>query len=400
MCLGRVVNVSTRNVPFKLIKPTTISNSQRQSLIKRRSTPAQPSELKLETFNVVQLPHKPGFIENQIQVHGLLNRGDYHLFKDEIAQVILRKLRSWFPLNDNQQKHRQLKMIQLGNYRFRVVKRLGQGGMAHVFLAQDTSNLTFYGLKVQQPAHPWEYYILCQLHQRLDRTSDYSMNLLPIHQFYQYQDASFLLMSHICHGTLLDALNLYRPNQSYMPEPIVLLLAMQLLKEMMVLHMLQIVHYDLKLDNIMLMFTDSTGMPNIMMIDFGHSVDLMALAPGTQCKALWPPDFPFLNQAHYPIHADYWQMAAMVHLLLFGCPMHATKSSRNEYTINQTIKRYWHKAVWTRFFQVLLNPISPPPYDSHSVLKELLTDFEAASGNVSNTHTQNFITLLRNKHKN
>jgi serine/threonine protein kinase len=164
--------------------------------------------------------------------------------------------------------------------------------------------------------------------------------------------------------------------------------------------MLQIVHYDLKLDNIMLMFTDSTGMPNIMMIDFGHSVDLMALAPGTQCKALWPPDFPFLNQAHYPIHADYWQMAAMVHLLLFGCPMHATKSSRNEYTINQTIKRYWHKAVWTRFFQVLLNPISPPPYDSHSVLKELLTDFEAASGNVSNTHTQNFITLLRNKHKN
>lgn len=404
--------MNTHRTPFRLIK--FVDNTQRPHRISPSAQQIIPtmvsSEPKRESFHVVQLPHKSGFIENQIKVHGLLNRVDYYQFKDEFSKVILQKLQTWFPQHGHQhsKQKQQLKMVQLGDNRFYVFRRLGQGGMAHVFLVQDTNNLAFYGLKVQQPAHPWEYYILCQLHERLQQHATYSMNLLPMHCFYQYQDASFLLMSRICHCTLLDALNLYRPSQSYMPEPIVLLLTIQLLKELMTLHMLYIVHYDLKLDNIMLILSGSnTWMPKIMIIDFGHSVDLMALAPGAQCKAMWPPacprsDFPLLNQAHYPIHVDYWQLATMVHLLLFGYPMHAIKSSSSQhYTINQTIKRYWHKATWRRFFQTLLNPISSPPtYDNHYVLKGLLAEFEAAGTDVSNTHVQDFVSLLHNKYKN
>ncbi|CAO3610886.1 unnamed protein product [Mucor fragilis] len=325
---------------------------------------------------VVQLPHNPGFIAHQLLLSGVLDRETYHLI--DTQDDILVKLKTWF----HGKAHNKLvlkKPIMLDKDSFHVVRQLGQGGLADVYLVQHAETFAYYGLKVQQPAHPWEYYILCQIHSR--KSTD--INVLEVYDFYHYSNASFLLMQLIRNGTLLDALNLYRPSKCCMPEPIVVIIITHLLEELIKLHRIQIVHNDLKLDNIMLVSSSSVEghaaeFPRVMMIDFGHSIDVSALPPHSVCKADWPSacprsDFPKLNQPHPPFHADYWQLAAMAHLLLYGTPMLTSKTASNQYTILQPIRRYWQKDIWTEFFQTLLNPTMS---SEHVKLQDLQSQFQ------------------------
>ncbi|KAI9480757.1 MAG: kinase-like domain-containing protein [Benjaminiella poitrasii] len=381
----------------------------------------QASSAGHENAVVVQLPHNPGFVENQLRAHHLIERPDYHCLTHISSQDEQKKLQAWF--HSKQQKQQNTKLIELGDNTYHIVKSLGQGGMAHIYLVQDMVSYSYYGLKVQQPAHPWEYYIHSILHQRrrqaqeennLDRAS---LNLIPIYHFYHYKDAGFLLMDHVRHGSLLDALNMYRPSQTYLPEPIVVLLTLQLLEQIKTLHDLHVVHNDLKLDNVMLVMKRShlkeTIMPNVVLIDYGYSVDILALVSTTSekregqvlCRATWPPacaesDFPYLNQPHHPIHADYWQLATMAHLLLFGSPMHTTQTS-SRFAIQQPIRRYWHKSLWTDFFRIMLNPPSPPTDEQHTttILQDLLDNFKSSSHDIPKSHRRTFITMLHDRYK-
>lgn len=351
-----------------------------------------------QQHNVVQLPHKPGFITHQLMLSGVLDRETYHLLDTESAQNdILIKLKDWFHRGNS--KHNPKRLIELDKDTFHVVGQLGQGGMADVYLVQHTKTFAYYGLKVQQPPHPWEYYILSQIHSRKST----NLNVLDIYDFYQYCDASFLLMYFIQNGTLLDALNSFRPLKSYMPEPIVLIIILHLLEELNKLHRIQIVHNDLKLENIMLVSASSSsnrkttaGFPKIMMIDFGYSIDVSALPPHTLCKANWPPacpksDFPMLNQQYPPFHADYWQLASMAHLLLYGTPMLTLKNKNGFYSIQQAIRRYWHRKVWTDFYQMLLNPSS---FNEKEILSELCFQFQQASQDVPQAIINSFASMV------
>ncbi|EPB87364.1 BUB protein kinase [Mucor circinelloides 1006PhL] len=345
---------------------------------------------------VVQLPHNPGFIAHQLMLSGVIDRGTYHFLDKSSAQNdILIKLRNWF---HGKAYNVQEKPIMLDKDSFHVVCQLGQGGLADVYLVQHSETSAYYGLKVQQPAHPWEYYILCQIHNR--KSTD--INVLGVYDFYHYSDASFLLMQLIRNGTLLDALNLYRPAKCCMPEPIVVIITTHLLEELIKLHRIQIAHNDLKLDNIMLVSSSgerNAEFPRIMMIDFGHSIDVSALPPRSLCKANWLPacprsDFPKLNQPYSPFHADYWQLAAMAHLLLYGTPMLTSKNQSEHYTILQPIRRYWQKEIWTEFFQTLLNPTLS---SENAKLQTLLRQFQQASRGVPQNEINSFTAMLEDK---
>ncbi|GAN05905.1 hypothetical protein MAM1_0105c05381 [Mucor ambiguus] len=348
---------------------------------------------------VVQLPHNPGFIAHQLMLSGVLDRETYHFLDTSSAQSdILVKLKTWF--HDKVSNKLVLKKpIMLDKDSFHVVRQLGQGGLADVYLVQHTETSAYYGLKVQQPPHPWEYYILCQIHSRKST----NINVLDVYDFYHYSDASFLLIQLIQNGTLLDALNLYRPSKCCMPELIVIIIITHLLEELIKLHHIHIAHNDLKLDNIMLVFSsverNAAEFPRVMMIDFGHSIDVSALPPHSLCKANWPPacprsDFPKLNQPHPPFHADYWQLAAMAHLLLYGTPMLTSKTTSEQYTILQPIRRYWHKEMWTRFFQILLNPTRA---SENVKLQNLLRQFQQASQDVPQHEIDSFTSMLQEK---
>lgn len=356
-----------------------------------------PTNLEQETSNVTQLPHKSGFVQSQILSHGLLQRDDCHIYENTSAKDIQSKLRKWSapPANDSSRP----RLIKLGEEEYHVVKKLGEGGMAHVYLIEDTNNHSFYGLKVQQPPHPWELYIISQLHRRRkNQQLQYYLHVIPLYSYHQYTDTSFLVMPHIRDGTLLDVLNLYRNQhqQPAMPEPIVLMFTLQLLKEITSLHSVHITHNDLKLDNVMLSRRNSDRgklkLPTVFMVDYGRSIDLLVLE-FPMCKAHWPlatpqSDYPLLRERYNPIFADYWQLATMVHLLLFGNIMRYSKK-KHVYTIQQTIKRYWHKSLWSTFFDIMLNPEGKA-----SDLQDLVQDFETAKDGVSHSSIENFHALL------
>ncbi|KAI8087019.1 kinase-like domain-containing protein [Gilbertella persicaria] len=346
---------------------------------------------------VVQLPHRPGLIDQQIQTHST----EHYTVFDHDASFIQRQLDAWFQTTKHNKKQakQDLKLIQLSQDKFHVVRKINEGGMAHIYLVQNYLS-TMLVLKIQQPAHAWEYYILSQLKQRAIN----GFHLLGLHGFYRFTDRSFLIMDYVRHGTLLDALNLYRPQHNAMPESVVLLLTLQLLKQLYLLHwQMSITHNDLKLDNVMVCLSDQ-DMVGIMLVDYGYAIDTRIIGGHhTLCKANWPPacpasDFPLLNKAYYPVHADYWQLATMVHWLLFGCPMR-TLTEKHSYRIQQKIKRYWHRQLWNRFFQFMLNP----PVPKQDAIRSLLSQFEMIvyqdvfENNKSDLKA--FVALLLDKHR-
>ncbi|KAI7904054.1 kinase-like domain-containing protein [Cokeromyces recurvatus] len=392
-----------RSVPYKQIN--NMVNYQQLPVIKRVEEQHHVPSVQQKS-TVVQLPLDPQFIHHLLQIHHCFERHEYHDLLHLSSKKEEKKLESWFLSSKQQQQQKNTKLIQLDENTYHVIKLLGQGGMAHIYLVQDIVTCTYYGLKVQRPPHPWEYYIHCQLH---ERHQEETLNLIPIHHFYHYKDASFLLMDHIRHGSLLDALNMYRPAQTYMPEPIVLLFTLQLLEQIKALHDLSIVHNDLKLDNVMLSMKRNhikgLIMPKVILIDYGYSIDVASLNSTTTtplCKANWPPacpesDFPYLNQPYYPIHADYWQLATIVHLLLFGSPMHAIKDKKNnQFVIQHMIKRYWHKQLWLDFFLLMLNP---PINDTHKAIQDMIDMFKSSSHDITKDHKRTFITMLHDKYK-
>ncbi|KAL0145292.1 kinase-like domain-containing protein [Mucor lusitanicus] len=365
--------------------PSTILLQKEAAVFPHSSNKVIPVQEKEDKPNdhqqVVQLPHNPGFIAHQLMLSGVLDRETYHFLNTS----------SWFH-GKASNKLVLKEPIVLDKDSFHVVRQLGQGGLANVYLVQHAETAAYYGLKVQQPAHPWEYYILCQIHSR--KSTD--INVLDAYAFYHYSDASFLLMQLIRHGTLLDALNLYRPSKAYMPESVVVVIIAHLLQELIKLHHIHIVHNDLKLDNIMLVSSSSSQrnaaeFPRIMMIDL--------VIPSTSCQANWAPacarsDFPKLNQPHPPYHADYWQLAAMAHLLLYGTLMLTSRTRDGHYSILQPIRRYWHKDLWTAFFDILLNPTLD---SEHVKLQDLLHQFQQASQHLPQHEISSFVSMLQDK---
>lgn len=337
---------------------------------------ATASEVIVPT-NVVQLPHNDGFIQHQMKSRGADIHDDYHTY------------------DTNGPKSYRGSMIRLGSDKYHVVKRIGQGGMAHVYLVQNTNTLSFYGVKVQQPPHPWEFYVIHEMHKRRSQQQQKSkLRPLPLYEFHQFRDRSYLFMPHLQDGTLLDALNLHRnkqPPSPCMPEPIVIIFALQLLQQVDALHSIHIAHNDLKLDNIM-MVKRKSRLPSLVMIDFGRSVDL-SLFNHAVYKATWPPvcaqsDYPFMNKEYFPIFADYWQLATIVHLLLFGAPMKYIVRKNNRYCIQNSIKRYWSKSLWVTFFETMLNPVQ------NQDLGSLIQEFDVKSHDVSNDLIHDFKSLL------
>ncbi|KAG7835565.1 hypothetical protein KL942_005103 [Ogataea angusta] len=267
---------------------------------------------------------------------------------------------------------RQL-MLEFRGETFCFTKQLGNLDKAGTYLSEKSDG-TAAAIKVRSPPIDWEYYILKQLEVRAPG------NFIRVIDFYKFEDESYLILPFMKHGTLLDLIQLTSQSKSIkLEESMVIYLTAQLLKQTYILHSIRIVHANLKAENCILSLTPNTkpGYHDLKLIDFENSIDLSLFPENVRFSAqlsagTYPPDETWNSWRHEP---DYYGLANIVHMLLFGKALGVLKTSSNNYKIRENMPSYWQRELWSELFKTLLNTQNLE-CEQGAPLKLLATKFE------------------------
>jgi checkpoint serine/threonine-protein kinase len=327
--------------------------------------------------------------------------------------------------------------LDLGGDAFKVRDRLGEGGFATVFHVTDLADLDDEdsvpdrALKVEHPANMWEFHVLCHLHARL--SEDIRRSIISPRRHYVYKDESFLELDYCDAGTLLTGKSrvgatlesnlLMRacvpflavnraPDAGISPmvaggnvgleELLAMFFMIELLRVIEALHSSGIIHGDVKPENCLVRLEDVPGgnkcwsaaykrdgsegwsYKGVKLIDFGRSIDVTAFRPGQEFVGDWPTEVHDCVEMRegrpWSYQPDYFGLAAVAHVLLFGKFIEVAGSGSEEdggdptkkrYSINQPFKRYHQAELWGRLFDTLLNPRFVRPDGALPITPEL-----------------------------
>lgn len=298
-----------------------------------------------------------------------------------------------------------------GTERDYVMKReLGAGAYAPVFLAeqvekeekeedgdQSALGLGKFGvarkpleaIKMEEPASAWEFYMLRATHRRLG-VSRAGESIVQAYEMHLFQDEGYLVEEYRDQGTLLDLVNIVSEQSRAnglaggMDETLAMFFSIELLRTVEAMHAKDIIHGDLKADNVLVRFSDDDGLSGnyrrdgkegwsgkgITLIDFGRSIDMRAFVPGVQFIADWATsatDCAEMRELRpWTYQADYHGVAAIAHTMLFGKYIETVADKGSSagivagaaanYRLREGLKRYWQTDIWGEFFALLLNP--------------------------------------------
>lgn len=242
---------------------------------------------------------------------------------------------------------------------------------------------------MEEPASTWEFYILRQSHRRLG-VSRAAESIVRAHEMHLYRDECFLVEEFRDQGTLLDLVNLARLdscNGGGMDEVMAMWFTVELLRVTEAMHSKQLIHGDLKGDNVLVRFDDPgmetdwspTYFPSgahgwsskgVCLIDFGRGIDMRHFKPDVAFIADWKTseaDCAEMRELRpWTYQIDYHGLAGIVHSLLFGKYMETVgekggslgQGATKTYRIRENFKRYWQTEIWTEVFTLLLNPLT------------------------------------------
>lgn len=298
------------------------------------------------------------------------------------------------------------KLIFDGSDRTYTIKReLGAGAFAPVYLIESTpkqetedenaplqmgkgdfglKRRPLEALKMEEPPTPWEFYIMRQAKRRLG-VSRASESIVHAYEMHLFRDECYLIEEFRDQGTLLDLVNIARAENGVMDEQLAMFFTIELFRTVEALHAKDIIHGDLKADNILVRFDalqkgewssvynrdgrEGWASKGISLIDFGRGIDMKAFIPDVQFIADWPTteaDCAEMREARpWTYQIDYHGLAGIVHNLLFGKYI-VTEAQRGAtlgagatktYKIKETLKRYWQTEIWHECLDLLLNPL-------------------------------------------
>jgi checkpoint serine/threonine-protein kinase len=244
-------------------------------------------------------------------------------------------------------------------------------------------------VKMEEPASTWEFYILRQSHRRLG-VSRAAESIVRAHEMHLFRDECFLVEEYRDQGTLLDLVNIARlesGNGGGLEEALAMWLSVELLRTVEALHAKQIIHGDLKGDNVLVRFDDPgqetdwspTYFPSgahgwsskgICLIDMGRGIDMKQFVPNVAFIADWKTteaDCAEMRELRpWTYQIDYHGLAGIIHSLLFGKYMETvadkggglSQGATKTYRIREGLKRYWRTDIWLEVFGLLLNPLA------------------------------------------
>ncbi|KAH9949938.1 Mad3/BUB1 homology region 1-domain-containing protein [Amylocystis lapponica] len=319
-------------------------------------------------------------------------------------------------------KKKSRRTSELADRRFAVVDKLGEGGFGAVFEAMDLDMLSRdvndddedededqeekskIALKVVKPRNLWEFHVLRSVHRTLPPNLRHSI-VIP-QALYAFRDESFLMLELCKQGTLLDIVNRagsigVTQQGACLDELLVMFFAVELMRLLEGLHRAGFIHGDVKIDNCLLRLEDVPGPPaawiamydpaggggwrykGIKMIDFGRTIDTRLFPASQRYIAEWPTDARdcLEMRAGHPwtYQTDYFGLAGIIFCMLYGkyieaasvVPAEPAADGMQRYKLATPFKRYWQVDLWTRLFDVLLNPTLVRPDGQLPVCGEL-----------------------------
>lgn len=290
-----------------------------------------------------------------------------------------------------------------GSSRVYAVKReLGEGAFAPVYLAESNDTAvdesspsvstlgrsSIEAIKVESEPKTlmWEFHVLHLLKYRLGSSSRTMESIVLAHECHLYRDECYLILEYHPQGTLLDLVNQVRSENvragktaEGLEEPVVMWLAIELLRTIEDMHKIGILHGDLKADNCLVRLDidaevsgtynryghDGWNTKGLTLIDFGRGIDMRAFRPEARFIADWKAeetDCPEIREAKpWKWEIDLFGAAGVIHSLLFGKYIETVSVSgggigqKKEWKLRESLKRYWEKDIWTEVFGVLIN---------------------------------------------
>ena len=406
-----VVDIEERTGTLSLIDALGVASSFKPP------NPCNPFDPQIVTTLLRLIPPDPGFND--------LRSTDAQQL-DALQKFAKKKTRraSGNSTSSKQLQDSETLDIRLHNRHFAVVDKLGEGGFGAVFEAidldlaskhnsddedsdedEDADEANRVALKVVRPRNLWEFHILRRIHATLPTTVRRS--IVTPQALYAFRDESFLVLELRKQGTLLDIVN--RASAAgitqvggCMDELLVMFFAVELLRALDGLHRAGFVHGDVKIDNCLLRLEDVPGPASawaaaydpagaggwackgVTLIDFGRALDTRLWPPAQRFVADWPVDArdcPEMRDGRpWTFEPDYFGLAGVVFCMLYGRYIDAAAVARGppggadgdgRYRLATPFKRYWQGELWTRLFDVLLNPTLVRPDGSLPVTDEL-----------------------------
>ena len=234
-----------------------------------------------------------------------------------------------------------------------LLKSLGKGSYGEVFLSVKKGRNEYFATKkmdrkkTDQPSIK-KYF---DNEVRLLRSLRHP-NIVRLEDLKMTRDHYYLVMEYINGGSLTDCLKSYQKKYGKsFPEEIVQYLMRQIVSAIKYIHGLNIIHRDLKLDNIMVNFDNESDKSNINMmhakikvIDFGFAIQLSksnltftALGSPINMDPVILKKFSKkgidINQVGYDSKADIWSLGTICYEMLIG------QAVFNAQTLNDLIKK-------------------------------------------------------------
>ncbi|THV07416.1 hypothetical protein K435DRAFT_742569, partial [Dendrothele bispora CBS 962.96] len=296
--------------------------------------------------------------------------------------------------------------LNLAGQRFNVLEKLGEGGFGSVFKAKDKGsgdqdddlddddmddwddldldeeNSSIVALKVVKPRNLWEYHVLRRVHNALPPSCRRYI-ILP-HALYAFKDESYLVLDFCSQGSLLDIVNGAETagvsqQGACLDELLVMFFTIELMKLLEALHNAGFIHGDLKIDNCLLRLDELSspsewasnyspsgeqgwGAKGLKLIDFGRTIDTKLFPSDQQFIAEWETDerdcFEIREGRPWTYQTDYFGLLSIIYCMFWGKYIQASSLSKvgERYKVTTPLKRYWQTVLWTRLFDVLLNP--------------------------------------------
>ena len=214
---------------------------------------------------------------------------------------------------------------------FRVLKRLGEGGMGQVYLAEQPRLERQVAIKVLRPMRPSSSSdesdppMLADAPERFKREAhavgklDHP-NILPVHDFGLDKELMYLVMPYIPDGSLFDAMRTGKRQRFSLPLDAaqVAPLVFQAASALQYAHDRNIIHRDVKPENFLIR-TERDGTIQVLLADFGLVKEYHP-GSGTATMAVGTADYVAPEQIEgRPVPAsDQYALAVMAYEFLTG----------------------------------------------------------------------------------